>query len=217
MQVSISSSETLRALQFCGDNSTQGDANHSTVWDASRIWCEKCCQWIMEQRTTNDPRQAWKICQILRSDYSERKVYTPTFSDKVVVYGVIHEENWENRKSCKHSKWIGLWLLRRGLELFAGFQPGCAGQIGPYWLFKFLTTLSRTICHEVHGFIDIPSDGYYTFYSPPMMEVNFILAIWISINNDGLQSCFGSFRQDWIESRQAYFTISFFEKPVSRC
>jgi len=109
-----------------------------------------------------------------------------------------------------------LWLLRRGLNYLPISARWCRS-IGPYDYLNSHHAGAGLFCHEVQ-----PASLTFLRWllplsiSPPMMEVNFILAIWIS----STMMVFILLRKlpqglDWKQA-SIFLQSAFFEKPVSR-
>lgn len=191
------------------------DANHATVdgmlraFDASGVNREL---WNSEQLTSRD--RLGKFAKFCSPTIANGKVYTATFSNKVVVYGVIEPgrlrepENPTNViNGLDYQYYEGSWDY---LPDFGQLFPVKSGD---------LTTINLSpiqqqdnFAMKYSGFIDIPTDGYYTFYLNSDDGSKLFIGDLNLINNDGLHAATEASGRIGLKAGKHAFTVSFFEK-----
>jgi len=194
---------------------TQQDANHSTVdgmlraFDADNIATEL---WNSEQLTTRD--RLGKFAKFCSPTIANGKVYAATFSNNVVVYGVIQQGKLRDPENpsgtvngLNYEYYEGDWNY---LPDFAQTLPVRSGIVNDL---SFSPVLRQDyFAMRYTGFIDIPSDGYYTFYLNSDDGSKFYIGDLDLINNDGLHAASEASGRIGLKAGKHIFTISFFEK-----
>lgn len=194
---------------------TLEDANHATVdgmlraFDAADITREL---WNSEQLTTRD--RLGKFAKFCSPTIANGKVYTPTFSNKVMVYGVIEPgklrepENPANvLNGLDYQYYEGAWNY---LPDFSQIFPVKSGTIDNL---SFSPIMQQdNFAMQYSGFIDIPMDGYYTFYLNSDDGSKLFIGDLNLINNDGLHSASEASGRIGLKAGKHAFTVTFFEK-----
>jgi len=194
---------------------TLEDANHATVdgmlraFDAADITREL---WNSEQLTTRD--RLGKFAKFCSPTIVNGKVYAATFSNKVMVYGVVEPgklrdpENPSNTvNGLDYQYYQGIWNY---LPDFSQMLPLKSGAID-YFSFAPIQQQDN-FAMQFTGFIDIPADGYYTFYLNSDDGSKLYIGDLNLINNDGLHAIAEASGRIGLKAGKHAFTISFFEK-----
>ncbi len=194
---------------------TLEDANHGTVdgmlraFDASDVSREL---WNSEQLTSRD--RLGKFAKFCSPTIANGKVYTPTFSNKIMVYGVIEPgklrepENPANVASgVDYQYYEGTWNYLPNFGLIYPVKSGTIDNIS-------LSPIQRqdNFAMQYSGFIDIPADGYYTFYLNSDDGSKLFIGDLNLINNDGLHAVSEASGRIGLKKGKHAFTVTFFEK-----
>ncbi|HET9824678.1 MAG TPA: PA14 domain-containing protein [Chitinophagaceae bacterium] len=193
----------------------QGDANHSLVngmlraFDATDLSNEL---WNSEQLTTRD--RLGKFAKFCSPTIANGKVFVPTFSNKVVVYGVIDQGKLREPENpvgtvngLDYDYYEGDWNY---LPDFSQMLPLKSGNLDYLSLSPALK--QDYFAMKYTGFIDIPVDGYYTFYLNSDDGSKFYIGDINIINNDGLHAASEASGRIGLKAGKHVFTITFFEK-----
>jgi hypothetical protein len=194
---------------------TLEDANHATVdgmlraFDASDISREL---WNSEQLTTRD--RLGKFAKFCSPTIANGKVYAATFSNKVMVYGVIEPnklrdpENPANTvNGLDYQYYEGDWNY---LPDFSQIFPIKSGTISNL---DFSPIQQQDhFAFQYTGFIDIPTDGYYTFYLNSDDGSKLFIGDLNLISNDGLHAATEASGRIGLKKGKHSFTVTFFEK-----
>lgn len=194
---------------------TQQDANHGTVdgmlraFDATNLASEL---WNSEQLTTRD--RLGKFAKFCSPTIANGKVYAATFSNKVVVYGIIQEGRLRDPENpagavngVDYAYYEGDWNYLPDFSLLSPVRSGNVDYL------NFSPALKQDyFAMKYTGFIDIPVDGYYTFYLNSDDGSKFYIGDLNLINDDGLHAASEASGRIGLKAGKHIFTITFFEK-----
>lgn len=194
---------------------TLEDANHATVdgmlraFDAADVSREL---WNSEQLTSRD--RLGKFAKFCSPTIANGKVYTATFSGKVIVYGLVEPgklrdpENPTNVvNGLDYQYYQGSWDY---LPDFSQASPVKSGVLD-YFSFSPIQQQDN-FAIQYTGFIDIPADGYYTFYLSSDDGSKLFIGDLNLINNDGLHAVREVSGRIGLKAGKHAFTVTFFEK-----
>lgn len=191
------------------------DANHTTVdgmvhaFDAADISKEL---WNSQQIATRDA--LGKFAKFCSPTVVNGRVYLATFSDKVMVYGVIdplklrdpeNPANTENGIDYKYYE--GTWDR---LPFFEIMQPVKTGKLD---YINFSPAIVQDgFGFRYSGFLDIPSDGFYTFYLDSDNGSKFYVGDITLIDNNGLHAAQELSGRIGLKAGKHAITIDYFKK-----
>ncbi|MFM9911148.1 MAG: PA14 domain-containing protein [Chitinophagaceae bacterium] len=194
---------------------TTEDANHATVdgmlraFDAADISREL---WNSEQLTSRD--RLGKFAKFCSPTIANGKVYASTFSNKVMVYGVAEPgklrepENPTNTiNGLDYQYYEGEWNYLPDFGLIFPVKSGSIDNIS----FSPIKQQDN-FALKFTGFLDIPIDGYYTFFLNSDDGSKLFIGDLNLINNDGLHAASESSGRIGLKAGKHAITISFFEK-----
>ena len=179
------------------------------AFDAANIATEL---WNSEQLTSRD--RLGKFAKFCSPTIANGKVYAATFSNKVAVYGVIQQGKLRDPENpsrtvngLNYEYYEGDWNY---LPDFSQILPVRSGNVNDL---NFSPALRQDYFGMRYaGFIDIPSDGYYTFYLNSDDGSKLYIGDLDVINNDGLHAASEASGRIGLKAGKHIFTISFFEK-----
>ena len=193
------------------------DANHATVdgilraFDATDLSKEL---WNSQQIASRD--QLGKFAKFCAPTIANGRVYMSTFSNKVNVYGPVNTgslplrepENPSNTKNgLDYSYFEGDW---NQLPVFNMLRPEKTGTINGL---NFSPALRPDyFAFRYTGYIEIPTDGFYTFYLNSDDGSKFYIGDINVINNNGLHAAQEVTGWIGLKAGKHAFTVEFFEK-----
>ncbi len=191
------------------------DANHGTVdgmlraFDAADISREL---WNSEQLTTRD--RLGKFAKFCSPTIANGKVYISTFSNKVAVYGVVEagklrdpENPVNTTNGLDYQYYEGEWNYLPDFSQMIPVKSGNTDNLN----FSPVLQLDN-FAMQYNGFIDIPTDGNYTFYLNSDDGSKLYIGDLNLINNDGLHPATEASGRIGLKAGKHAITISFFEK-----
>jgi hypothetical protein len=194
---------------------TLGDANHATVdgmlraFDATDLSKEL---WNSEQLTTRD--RLGKFAKFCPPTIANGKVYTATFSDKIAVYTIIEPDKLRDPENptftsngLDYQYYEGTWDYLPDFNSLVPVQSGMTNGLS-----FSVTRRNDNFALQYTGFIDIPADGYYTFYLSSDDGSKLYVGDLNLINNDGLHAQSEASGRIGLKTGKHAITITFFEK-----
>ena len=191
------------------------DANHGTVdgmlraFDAADVSREL---WNSEQLTSRD--RLGKFAKFCSPTIANGKVYASTFSNKVVVYGIAEAgklrdpENPSNVKNgLDYQYYEGGWNYLPDFSFMTPVKEGSIDDLN----FSPIRQQDNFAMKYI-GFLDIPVDGYYTFYLNSDDGSKLYIGDLNLINNDGLHAASVASGRIGLKAGKHAITITFFEK-----
>jgi PA14 domain/Secretion system C-terminal sorting domain len=193
------------------------DANHATVdgmlraFDASDVSKEL---WNSQQIVSRDG--LGKFAKFCAPTVANGRVYMSTFSNKIVVYGLVNNtpiplrepENPANTANgLDYTYHEGSWNQLPNFDVLAPEKRG----VVPYLNFSEANRLDN-FAFRYTGYLNIPTDGFYTFYLNSDDGSKFYIGDVTVINNNGLHAAQELTGWMGLKAGKHAITVEFFEK-----
>jgi hypothetical protein len=191
-----------------------GNANQATVPGILRAFDANDITREIWNSNMNVNDTIGKFAKFVCPTVANGKVYMATFSKTIHVFGSLPSapalrtpENPANAVNGVRYKYF-----EGGWNYIPDFNTISPTKMGDTTYFGFDTRLQDdNFGYEFKGFIDVPTDGYYTFYIGSDDGSRFYIGNSVVVENDGLHGYIENYGVIGLKAGKHAFTVKYFE------
>jgi len=190
-----------------------GDANHDVVSGILRAFDATDVRKELWNSNMNAGDAIGKFAKFVPPTIANGKVYMATFSNQLVVYGVGTPVKVEADNPVVTLSGVRYEYYDGANDYLPNFDKLTAAKTGNLSNFR-LSPATNTINYSFRfkGYIDIPTDGYYTFYTNSDDGSRLYIGNNLVVDNDGLHGRFENNGTIGLKRGKHAITELFFQK-----
>jgi len=191
-----------------------GDANHDVVSGILRAFDANDITKEIWNSSMNAGDAIGKFAKFVPPTIANGKVYMATFSNQLVVYGVGTPVKREPDNPTSTLTGVRYEYYNGAYDYLPNFDALASAKTGFLSNFVLSPAATNTLNYAFRykGYIDIPSDGYYNFYTNSDDGSRLYIGDNLVVDNDGLHATVENYGSIGLKKGKHAITELFFQK-----